>query len=117
MISVDISTGSKPYEIERDGQQQDGKDIAHDEGHDRLVGPAGADGRKGERRGHAADGQGRGEFSDGHARKSGEKDDGLRDAVGKTAREDDRPGAALVKYTLHLVQRLTPSEALYESAC
>ena len=68
-----------------------------------------------ERGGHAADGQRRDEFSHRHARKSGEKDHGLGDAVGKAAGEDDRPGTAPVEQTLHLVQRPGPDEALHES--
>ena len=91
---MDIAYCADAAEIERDRQQQDGQDVAHGEGQDRLVGPAGADGREDERGGHAAKGQRRGELSHRHARQAGEKDDGFGDAVGKTARQDDRPGAA-----------------------
>jgi hypothetical protein len=68
-----------------------------DEGQDRLISPAGTDRRKGKGRGHAADGQRGGEFPHGHTGKSGEKNDGLRDAVGKAAGQDDSPTTAVVE--------------------
>ena len=43
-------------------------------------------------------------FAHGHARKSGEEDHGLGNAVGKAARQDDRPGTAPVEQALHPVQ-------------
>src|SRR5438093_7534125 len=116
ITSVDIFLlSSQPHEIKRDGEQEDGEHVAHREGQDRLVRPASADGRKSECRGNAADGQRRGEFSHRHARKSGEKDHGLRDAVGKATGEDNCPSTALVEQTLHFVQRPGPNEALREA--
>src|SRR5206468_10407050 len=109
MTSVDIFLlSSQPHEIKRDGEQEEGEHVAHREGQDRLVRPASADGRKSECRGYAANGQRRDEFSYRHARKSGEKDHGLRDAVGKATGEDERPCTALVEQTLQLVQGLGP---------
>src|SRR5215831_628780 len=105
-VSDIISRWAHAHEIERDGQQQDGQDVAHHEGQDRLIGPAGTDRRKRKAGGNAADGKRRGEFSYSHTSKAGQKDHGLRDAVGKAAGEDD----ALVEQTLQLVQGLGPTK-------
>jgi hypothetical protein len=57
-----FSRCARVHEVQGDGEQQDGKDIAYDERQDRLIGPSGTDGR--ERKGgwYAADRQRHCEF-------------------------------------------------------